>query len=80
MYAAKRSLTADDLAMAFERYKKLEQGTARNIVKFFMKRMELRKLLDRAQTSAAKPAAKTSGKKRATERGSRERNTQLLEV
>jgi len=80
MQAAKRNLTDDDLAIAFERYKKLEQGAAQNIVKFFTKRLELRKLLDRAQSGAAKPAAKTSGKKRAAERGSRERNAQLVDV
>jgi uncharacterized protein (DUF2336 family) len=73
MQAAKRDLSDDDLAFAFERYKKLEQGAAQNIVKFFIKRLELRKLLDRAQTGSSKPAAAPK-KKRAAERGARARS------
>jgi uncharacterized protein (DUF2336 family) len=42
MYAAKRSLTPDDLAQAFERYKKLTQETARSIVQFHERRMQQR--------------------------------------
>jgi hypothetical protein len=42
MYAAKRSLTPDDLAQAFERYKKLTQETARNIVQFHERRTNQR--------------------------------------
>ena len=42
MYAAKRSLTPDDLAQAFERYKKLTQETARNIVQFHERRTKQR--------------------------------------
>ena len=42
MYAAKRSLTPDDLAQAFERYKKLTQETARSIVQFHERRMKQR--------------------------------------
>jgi hypothetical protein len=42
MYAAKRSLTPDDLAQAFERYKKLTQETARSIVQFHERRMKER--------------------------------------
>jgi hypothetical protein len=34
MYAANRSLKPDDMTRAFERYKKLSQETARNIVQF----------------------------------------------
>jgi uncharacterized protein (DUF2336 family) len=40
MYAAGRSLTPDDLARAFERYKKLTQETARSIVRFHELRMK----------------------------------------
>ena len=43
MYAAKRSLKPDDLAQAFERYKKLTQETARSIVQFHQRRMKLLK-------------------------------------
>ncbi len=42
MYTAKRSLTPDDLAQAFERYKKLTQETARSIVQFHERRMKQR--------------------------------------
>jgi phospholipase C len=84
MQAAKRNLTDDDLAIAFERYKKLERGAAQNIVKFFIKRLELRKLLDRAQTGAAKPAAAASKKKsaagRAAHDGARARSPQFEPV
>ena len=41
MYAANRSLKPDDVTMAFERYKKLSQQTARNIVTFYERRMRL---------------------------------------
>jgi len=42
MSAAKRSLTPDDLAQSFERYKKLTQETARNIVQFHERRTKQR--------------------------------------
>lgn len=42
MYAANRSLTADDVTMAFERYRKLSQQTAKNIIVFYERRMKLR--------------------------------------
>lgn len=42
MYHAKRNLKPDDLSRAFERYKKLSQETAENIVKFHGRRMKLR--------------------------------------
>jgi hypothetical protein len=42
MYAANRSLKADDITRAFERYKKLSQETARNIVAFYERRIKLR--------------------------------------
>ena len=47
MYAANRSLKPDDVTTAFERYKKLSQQTARNIVSFYERRMRLQ-----AQTNA----------------------------
>jgi hypothetical protein len=44
MYAANRNLQPDDITVAFERYRKLSQQTARNIVTFYEKRMKLRKV------------------------------------
>ncbi len=41
MYAARRRLQPDDLALAFERYKKLGQETSRNVVAFYKKRLAL---------------------------------------
>ncbi|HMF24427.1 MAG TPA: DUF2336 domain-containing protein [Pseudolabrys sp.] len=42
MYAANRSLQPDEITQAFERYRKLSQETARNIVSFHERRMKLR--------------------------------------
>jgi uncharacterized protein (DUF2336 family) len=42
MYAANRTLKPDDITLAFERYKKLNQETARNIVAFYERRLKLR--------------------------------------
>jgi len=42
MYAANRALKPDDITLAFERYKKLSQDTARNIVAFYERRLKLR--------------------------------------
>lgn len=42
MYAANRNLKPDDVTRAFERYKKLSQETARNIVMFYERRTRLR--------------------------------------
>ena len=42
MYAAKRRLQADDFGRLCERYQKLGQETARSIVNFYKKRVELR--------------------------------------
>jgi uncharacterized protein (DUF2336 family) len=42
MHAAKRGLTPDELAQAFERYRKLTQDTARSIVQFHERRMKQR--------------------------------------
>ncbi len=41
MFAAKRNLQPDELAQAFERYKKLGQETSRNVIAFYKKRMSL---------------------------------------
>ncbi|MGB8040079.1 MAG: DUF2336 domain-containing protein [Pseudolabrys sp.] len=54
MYAANRSLKADDITLAFERYRKLSQQTARNIVAFYERRLKLR----------AKPKNKSAGQKK----------------
>jgi uncharacterized protein (DUF2336 family) len=42
MYAAERDLRADSLAQAAERYNKLTEETARNIINFYGRRMKLR--------------------------------------
>ena len=42
MFAANRNLQPDDITVAFERYRKLSQQTARNIVTFYERRMKLR--------------------------------------
>jgi hypothetical protein len=52
MYAAKRRLQPDDLNRAFERYKKLGQDTARSIVSFYKKRIELRSQKQQAEAAA----------------------------
>jgi hypothetical protein len=52
MYAASRRLQADDFGRLCERYQKLGQETARSIVNFYKKRVELR-----SQTSAQGEAA-----------------------
>jgi uncharacterized protein (DUF2336 family) len=46
MYAANRSLKPDDITRAFERYKKLSEATARNIVGFYERRLKLRASAD----------------------------------
>jgi uncharacterized protein (DUF2336 family) len=46
MFVANRSLKPDDVTRAFERYKKLSQETARNIVNFYERRMTLRAKAD----------------------------------
>jgi hypothetical protein len=47
MYAANRALKPDDITLAFERYKKLNQETARNIVAFYERRLKLRVKADK---------------------------------
>ncbi len=42
MYAAERTLQPDDLMRLSERYKKLTQETARNVINFYGRRMKLR--------------------------------------
>ena len=67
MQAARRSLSANDFGEVFERFRKLDQQTAKNIVKFFARRLELRKRAKDARGVLADGGAKTSGKKRAAE-------------
>ena len=58
MYAANRSLKPDDITLAFERYRKLSQQTARNIVRFL-----------RAATEAAREIKKQGRRPRKGIRG-----------
>jgi len=46
MFVANRNLKPDDITRAFERYRKLSQETARNIVNFYERRMVLRAKAD----------------------------------
>jgi uncharacterized protein (DUF2336 family) len=74
MYAARRRLTPDDLTQACERYGKLSQETAHNIVKFHTRRMKLR---EKKNAQAAKAdtrkaaAAKSAPPAPAAERAAR---------
>ena len=52
MFAANRNLQPDDITVAFERYRKLSQQTARNIVTFYERRMKLRKAANAKSKSA----------------------------
>ena len=56
MYAANRNLQPDDITVAFERYRKLSQQTARNIVSFYERRMKLRAAADKRKTARGKKA------------------------
>jgi hypothetical protein len=58
MFAANRNLQPDDITVAFERYRKLSQQTARNIVTFYERRMKLRK----AENAMGKSARGRKGK------------------
>ena len=53
MYVAERNLEPDDLARTFERYAKLPQATARNIVNFYGQRVKLRTQKTRGGETAA---------------------------
>jgi uncharacterized protein (DUF2336 family) len=55
MHVAERDLQPDDLALAFERYKKLAKETARNALNFYAQRMKLR-----AQEDALRNALRPS--------------------
>jgi hypothetical protein len=57
MYAANRSPNAEDMNRSFERYKKLSQETARNIVDFYERRMSLRAEADEKNKDAPGAAA-----------------------
>ena len=52
MYSANRKLSPDDLSRASERYKKLSQETARNVVGFHERRMMLRMQEDAQDVNA----------------------------
>ena len=56
MYAAKRHMWPEDVAQAFDRYKKLSQATARSIINFHGRRVKLRAQRD-APGGTAMPAA-----------------------
>ena len=60
MFAANRNLQPDDITVAFERYRKLSQQTARNIVTFYERRMKLRK----AENAKGRSARGRKGKGR----------------
>jgi uncharacterized protein (DUF2336 family) len=62
MYAAGRRLTPDDLTQAFERYNKLSQKTARNVVEFHKRRVKRRaqKNAQAAKASAGSAAGAPS--------------------
>ena len=55
MQAAGRSLTNDDLEQALERYKKLSQETARNIIKFREQRKKVRAQAAASEEKTGKP-------------------------
>jgi uncharacterized protein (DUF2336 family) len=57
MYVANRGLNAEDMSRSFERYKKLSQETARNIVDFYERRMSLRAEADEKNKDAPEPVA-----------------------
>ena len=54
MFAANRNLQAVDITVAFERYRKLSQQTARNIVTFYERRMKLRAAADKGKRARAR--------------------------
>jgi hypothetical protein len=57
MFAAKRTLTADHLSRAFERFERLTPETARRVVQFHDRRMKLRA---KAHAQDAKESAQTA--------------------
>ena len=57
MYVANRGLNAEDMTRSFERYKKLSQETARNIVDFYERRMSLRTKADQKNEDTPGPVA-----------------------
>jgi uncharacterized protein (DUF2336 family) len=60
MYVAERNLLPEDLARAFERYKKLTPETARSLIDFYVQRMKLQ-----AQNEAGSRGDKKAGVKAA---------------
>jgi uncharacterized protein (DUF2336 family) len=60
MYAANRNMQPDEITQAFERYRKLSQDTARNIVSFHERRLRLRDAQNKSaggQKTTEEPAA-----------------------
>jgi uncharacterized protein (DUF2336 family) len=63
MQAANRNLTPDDLSLAFERFKKLSQETARNVVAFRERRLQMQgRQMKRGGKASADGAAVLSWK------------------
>ena len=60
MFAAKRTLTADHLSQAFERFERLTPETARRVVQFHDRRMKLRAKASAQTTPAQVPSAAPS--------------------
>ena len=54
MFAANRNLQPDDITVVFERYRKLSQQTARNIVTFYERRMKLREAENKSKNTRAR--------------------------
>jgi hypothetical protein len=61
MFVANRNLQPDDITVAFERYRKLSQQTARNIVTFYERRMKLRKTANTKAKSTRGRKGKSGG-------------------
>jgi len=65
MRAAGRNMKPDEITQAFERYKKLNQETARNILKFYGWRRQSRAQAQAGKAGAPSPVSKVSSKKHA---------------
>ncbi|MGO9045469.1 MAG: hypothetical protein ACLQFW_01085 [Xanthobacteraceae bacterium] len=55
MYVAERNLQADDLARTFERYSKLTQETARQIIDYYSQRAKVGTQKVRGSAMATNP-------------------------
>jgi hypothetical protein len=69
MQAAGRSLTADDLDQALERYRKLSQETARNIIRFREQRKKVRAQANAGDENPGAPAPASAPAGDATSEG-----------